>query len=35
VSAVQDLIVMEKNAAGGITRRVVIPVRFVPLVRGR
>lgn len=33
--AVQDLVVIEKDAAGAITRRSVIPVRFVPLVKKR
>ena len=33
VGAVQDLVVVEKDAAGVITRRSVIPVRFVPLVK--
>jgi len=33
VGAVQDLVVVEKDAAGAITKRSVIPVRFVPLVK--
>jgi protein-L-isoaspartate(D-aspartate) O-methyltransferase len=32
---VQDLRVLEKDATGRVTSRSVIPVRFVPLVRGR
>jgi len=32
---VQDLRVLEKDAAGRVTTRSVIPVRFVPLVKGR
>jgi protein-L-isoaspartate(D-aspartate) O-methyltransferase len=31
----QDLIVIEKSASGKTTRRSVIPVRFVPMVRSR
>ncbi len=30
---VQDLVLVEKNAAGATTRRTIIPVRFVPLLR--
>jgi protein-L-isoaspartate(D-aspartate) O-methyltransferase len=33
MGAVQDLVVMEKDAAGATTKRSVIPVRFVPLVK--
>ncbi len=33
VGGVQDLLVMEKDAAGATTTRKVIPVRFVPLVK--
>jgi protein-L-isoaspartate(D-aspartate) O-methyltransferase len=35
VGAVQDLVVAEKNDAGAITKRSTIPVRFVPMVKGR
>ena len=31
--AVQELVVVEKNADGGTSRRTVIPVRFVPFTR--
>jgi len=31
----QDLVVVEKNAQGKITRRSVFPVMFVPMVKGR
>jgi protein-L-isoaspartate(D-aspartate) O-methyltransferase len=31
----QDLVVVEKNAQGKISRRSVFPVMFVPMVRGR
>ena len=33
VGAVQDLVVVEKDAGGSMTRRSVIPVRFVPMVK--
>jgi len=33
VGGVQDLVVVEKDAAGAIARRSVIPVRFVPMVK--
>ena len=33
VGGVQDLVVVEKDAAGLIARRSVIPVRFVPMVK--
>jgi protein-L-isoaspartate(D-aspartate) O-methyltransferase len=35
VGGVQDLLIMEKDAAGRTTTRHVIPVRFVPMVRKR
>jgi protein-L-isoaspartate(D-aspartate) O-methyltransferase len=35
VHGVQDLLLIEKHAAGTTTTRSVIPVRFVPLRRGR
>ncbi len=31
----QDLVVIEKDAAGKIRRRTVFPVRFVPMVKGK
>jgi protein-L-isoaspartate(D-aspartate) O-methyltransferase len=33
--AIQDLLVVEKKEDGGIVTRSVLPVRFVPFVRGR
>ncbi len=33
VGAVQDLVVVEKDAAGTVTKRTIIPVRFVPMVK--
>jgi protein-L-isoaspartate(D-aspartate) O-methyltransferase len=33
VGAVQDLVVVEKDVAGSLTKRSVIPVRFVPMVK--
>ncbi|MNC87098.1 Protein-L-isoaspartate O-methyltransferase [compost metagenome] len=33
--AAQELLLLEKRADGGIDRRSVLPVRFVPLVPGR
>ena len=33
VGAVQDLVLVEKDVAGGVTKRTIIPVRFVPLVK--
>jgi len=35
VGSVQDLLLIEKDAAGRAARRSIIPVRFVPLVKGR
>ena len=33
VGGVQDLVVVEKDQAGSLTKRSVIPVRFVPMVK--
>lgn len=33
--AVQELVLVEKNAAGKISQRAILPVRFVPMKRGR
>jgi protein-L-isoaspartate(D-aspartate) O-methyltransferase len=33
VHDVQDLVVIEKDRAGKTTKRSIIPVRFVPLIR--
>ena len=35
VGGVQDLLLMEKDAAGRTTTRTIIPVRFVPLIKRR